>query len=82
MVPQLKEGLKDLVPGIRIHPKDKVAVLRKGTECKIADLRDDKADRFTFGLAWDVTDGVEIDLDASAICLDKSLRNLLLTACI
>lgn len=27
----------------------------------------------TFGLAWDVTNGVNIDLDASAICLNSSL---------
>lgn len=30
-------------------------------------------DKLTFGLAWDVTNGVNIDLDASAICLDSSL---------
>ncbi len=28
----------------------------------------------TFGLAWDVTNGVNIDLDASVICLDASLN--------
>jgi tellurium resistance protein TerZ len=28
----------------------------------------------TFGLAWDVTNGVNIDLDASAICLDSSFN--------
>jgi tellurium resistance protein TerZ len=28
----------------------------------------------TFGLAWDVTRGVNIDLDASAICLDSSFN--------
>jgi hypothetical protein len=27
----------------------------------------------TLGLAWDVTNGVNIDLEASAICLDKDL---------
>jgi tellurium resistance protein TerZ len=26
------------------------------------------------GLAWDVTNGVDIDLDASAVCLDRDLR--------
>ena len=30
--------------------------------------------RVVFGLAWDVTNGVNIDLDASAICLDRSLN--------
>lgn len=30
----------------------------------------------TFGLAWDVTNGVNIDLDASVIVLDKELNEL------
>ena len=30
----------------------------------------------TFGLAWDVTNGVNIDLDASAICLNSSLAKV------
>ena len=29
------------------------------------------SDKFTMGLAWDVTDGEEIDLDASCIFFDK-----------
>ena len=49
------------------------AVLAKGYGFKIADCCDTVPDHFTCGLAWDVTDGVNIDLDASAIMLGSNL---------
>ena len=48
------------------------AVLAKGYGFKIADCCDTVPDNFTCGLSWDVTDGVNIDLDASAIMLGKN----------
>jgi len=49
------------------------AVLAKGYGFKIADCCDTVPDHFTCGLAWDVTNGVNIDLDASAIMLGSNL---------
>jgi len=54
------------------------AVLAKGYGFKIADCCDTVPDTFTCGLAWDVTNGVNIDLDASALMLgrNKDLKDL------
>jgi len=52
------------------------AVLTKGLGMKIADCSDEVVDMFTLGLAWDVTDGVNIDLDASCIVLDAQLQQV------
>ena len=40
---------------------------------KIADCTDDIADNFTLGLAWEMTGGKSIDLDASCVFLGEAL---------
>lgn len=50
------------------------AVLTKGLGLKIADCSDDVVDVFTMGLAWDVTNGVNIDLDARCVAVGGSSR--------
>ena len=54
--------MTDIVPGLVPDPNAKVAVMRKGGHVKLNDYTNDQkvADRVTFGLAWDVTDGVNI----------------------
>lgn len=52
------------------------AVLNKSQGFKIADCCDDIPDQYVMGLAWDVTNGVNIDLDASVICLDARYQPL------
>ena len=51
---------------------------RKGAEpVRLTDyLSDGLAPQLTIGLSWDVTAGVEIDLDASVIMLDASYKPL------
>mmetsp|Transcript_7062 Transcript_7062/g.8171 ORF Transcript_7062/g.8171 Transcript_7062/m.8171 type:complete len:554 (+) Transcript_7062:47-1708(+) len=71
LIPEIKGYSRDLVPGIEINPSERIAILRKGGAIM---LRGDIPEPLTFGLAWDVTDGVNIDLDASVICLDASLK--------
>ena len=78
LVPEMKLYLSDLVPGIATSPDDRVAVMRKGGRVRLADYTTRFAPPTTVevGLAWDVTDGVNIDLDASVVVLDGGLRLL------
>ena len=78
LIPELKGYTRDIYPAIQIDPDERVAVMRKGSTIHIGDyVRNSKIPKWvTFGLTWDVTDGVNIDLDASAICLGKDLRPL------
>lgn len=71
LIPEIKGYSRDLVPGIAIDPKERIAVMRKGG---IVCLEGKMPEHMTFGLSWDVTNGVNIDLDASAICLDADLE--------
>uniref|UniRef100_A0A7S3V4R7 C2 domain-containing protein n=1 Tax=Chaetoceros debilis TaxID=122233 RepID=A0A7S3V4R7_9STRA len=71
LIPEIKGYSRDLVPGIAIDPKERIAVMRKGG---IVCLEEKMPEKMTFGLSWDVTNGVNIDLDASAICLDADLE--------
>ena len=48
-------------------------VLKKHQAVKIADPYDNIPDVFTMGLAWEMTGGRNIDLDASCIMLDANL---------
>jgi hypothetical protein len=59
---------------VKVSKKACKAVLNKGLGFKIADCTDNIADNFSLGLAWDVTNGKAIDLDASCVFLDKSLN--------
>ena len=83
LIPQLKSYTRDLLPGIHVNPAERVAIMRKGGNIRLADYcaggtdatgRKRLPETLTFGLAWDVTNGVNIDLDASAVCLDKQLN--------
>uniref|UniRef100_A0A7S4M701 C2 domain-containing protein n=1 Tax=Odontella aurita TaxID=265563 RepID=A0A7S4M701_9STRA len=77
LIPEIKGYTRDLVPGIEIDPRERIAVMRKGGTIRLKDYSPPSQvpTAVTLGLAWDVTNGVNIDLDASAICLDAS-KNL------
>jgi len=78
LIPEMKAYMVDRVPNIRIDPMERIAILRKGAEpVRLTDyLSDGLAPQLTIGLSWDVTAGVEIDLDASVIMLDASYKPL------
>jgi tellurium resistance protein TerZ len=78
LIPEIKGYTRDLVPGIAINPHERIAVMRKGGAIRVNDYVPGGVlpKWVSFGLAWDVTDGVNIDLDASAIMLDHKLRPL------
>jgi tellurium resistance protein TerZ len=75
LIPEIKGYTRDLIPSIVIDPRERIAVMRKGGTIRVTDYVKDHhiPEWLTFGLAWDVTNGVNIDLDASAILLDKNL---------
>lgn len=75
LIPEIKGYTRDLVPNIQINPHERVAIMRKGGTIRVSDyVADGKIPPLvSFGLAWDVTNGVNIDLDASAILLDGKL---------
>jgi len=75
LIPEIKSYSRDLIPGIKINPKEYIALMKKGEAIRINDymLEDETLHRLVFGLAWDVTNGRNIDLDASVICLDAHL---------
>lgn len=76
LIPEIKSYTRDLLPNIRVDPHARIAVLRKGGTIRVRDFAPKGAvpEWVTMGLAWDVTDGVNIDLDASVICLGKDLN--------
>ena len=78
LIPELKGYTRDLIPSIVIHPNERIAIMRKGGTIRVTDYVSNHVvpEWLTFGLAWDVTNGVNIDLDASAILLDKELKLL------
>jgi tellurium resistance protein TerZ len=76
LIPELKGYTRDLVPNIVINPAERIAIMRKGGTIRVADYTPDHQppEWLTFGLAWDVTNGVNIDLDASAILLNEQFQ--------
>lgn len=78
LIPEIKGYMRDLVPGIKIDVNEKVAIMRKGGTIRLREYcpAGSVPESLTFGLAWDVTEGVNIDLDASVIMLDGNLRLL------
>jgi tellurium resistance protein TerZ len=75
LLPFIKSYTRDLLPRLVVDPTERVAILRKGGTIRLTDycISRKLPRKATFGLAWDVTDGLNIDLDASAICLNASL---------
>jgi tellurium resistance protein TerZ len=78
LIPEIKGYTRDIVPGIVIHPDERIAIMRKGGSIRVSDYipGHELPKWVTFGLSWDVTNGVNIDLDASAIVLDYKYRPL------
>jgi tellurium resistance protein TerZ len=76
LVPYLKSYTRDLLPSIHVDPTERVAILRKGGTVRLADYCPGGRipNAVTFGLAWDMTNGKNVDLDASCICLDASFQ--------
>lgn len=76
LIPHAKALTRDLLPHIRIDPTERVGILRKGGNVRLADYSGGNKlpSTVVLGLAWDVTNGVNIDLDASIICLDSDLN--------
>ncbi|KAL7444120.1 hypothetical protein ACHAXM_009870 [Skeletonema potamos] len=77
LIPEIKGYCRDLFPNLDIDPNERVAVMNKETTIRIKDYaptREKLPSVLAMGLAWDVTNGVDIDLDASAVCLDKNLN--------
>jgi len=72
LVPRIKAYTRDLIPNLQINPKERIAILKKNQNIRLSDFS--SATAVSMGLGWDVTDGVNIDLDASAVCLDKDLN--------
>jgi len=69
-VPELKHYVRDVCPSVKVgDAKDRVAVLRKGGCVDLAYYSADPITTVAMGLAWDITRGVGIDLDAAAILL-------------
>ena len=59
------------------YPDERIAIMRKGGHVRLRDyLQTFPPPVVTLGLAWDVTKGVNIDLDASCIMLDENLECL------
>ena len=72
----MKLYMSDLVPGIKTHPEDRVAIMRKGGRVRLSDYCTGfPPPTVTVGLAWDVTDGAP-DLRSPEIALtrDRTLR--------
>ena len=79
LIPEVKMYCSDLIKGIKIDAAERVAVMRKGGTIRLSDFGgggQQVPTNLCVGLAWDVTDGVEIDLDASCIVLDANCRPL------
>ena len=78
LAPEIQMYSKDLVPGIKVNLADRVAIMRKGGVIRVRDYvpEGQLPPTLGLGLAWDVTNGVNIDLDASAVLLDANLREI------
>jgi len=74
LIPEIKGFCRDLFPGADIDPNERVAVMNKESTIRIRDYAPERnvlPQVVAMGLAWDLTDGCNIDLDASAVCLDR-----------
>ena len=78
LIPELKSYSRDILPNIKVNPKERIALMRKGGVIRLQDYTPNGAipPAVTLGLSWDVTKNCSIDLDASAIILDERLQML------
>jgi tellurium resistance protein TerZ len=77
LIPEIKGYCRDFAPHIKVNPHERIAIMRKGGAVRLRDYSHPNQpvpDRVTFGLAWDITNGKNVDLDASAICLNSSFE--------
>jgi tellurium resistance protein TerZ len=79
LVPEIKAYTTDIVKGLKVDISERVAIMRKGNVMRMRDYAGSTdpygvPSMLVLGLAWDVTDGVNIDLDASVIMLDANLK--------
>lgn len=77
LIPEIRGYCRDLLPDMDIDPNERIAVMNKGMTVRVKDYspqRNVLPNVLAMGLAWDVTDGVNIDLDASAVCLNARLN--------
>eukprot|EP00584_Thalassiosira_punctigera_P001954 CAMPEP_0172527184 /NCGR_PEP_ID=MMETSP1067-20121228/1931_1 /TAXON_ID=265564 ORGANISM="Thalassiosira punctigera, Strain Tpunct2005C2" /NCGR_SAMPLE_ID=MMETSP1067 /ASSEMBLY_ACC=CAM_ASM_000444 /LENGTH=626 /DNA_ID=CAMNT_0013310865 /DNA_START=111 /DNA_END=1991 /DNA_ORIENTATION=+ len=77
LVPEIKGFCRDLFPELTIDPNERFAVMNKEMTVRVRDYAPERnvmPSVLAMGLAWDVTNGVNIDLDASAVCLDSRLN--------
>jgi stress response protein SCP2 len=76
LIPKINSYTRDLVLCIKIDPHDRVAILRKEGTIRISDFYPGSKipPLVSIVLAWDVTGGSSIDLDASAILLDQNFQ--------
>ena len=76
LLPHLKSYSRDLMPHIHVDPTERVAILHKGGCIRVSDYcpHHQLPSQVTLGLAWEITNGQNVDLDASAVCLDQGLN--------
>jgi stress response protein SCP2 len=69
-VPELKAYLSDLVSHVRVgDPNDRVAIMHKGSVVDLSYYQAGPLAEVRMGVAWDITGGRSIDLDASCLLL-------------
>ena len=77
LIPEIKSYCRDFAPNIHIDRRERVAVMRKGSVIRLDDYSSIPGripTKLAMGLAWDITDGVKIDLDVAATLLDEDFR--------
>lgn len=77
LIPEIKSYSRDFAPSVHIDRRERVAVMRKGSVIRLGDYSSIPGrlpSRLAIGLAWDITEGVKIDLDVAATLLDSDLR--------
>jgi len=83
LIPRILGYTRDLLPTLRIDPFNRMAIMRKDGIIRIRDYVEHVPDEVTFGLRWDMGRSAEdaVNLDASAICLDRNHRLVEIVSC-
>jgi len=78
LIPEIKALMHDLVPTVKVDPNERVCLLRKGGVVRLRDYcgLEGLPRQLVLGLAWDITEGKAIDLDASALLFDSEFKVL------